>query len=505
MTQYKTPGIYIEEKSVFPNSVAEVPTAVPAFIGYTQLAANGSKSLHKKPMRISSLLEYHQYFGYGPEVKFSIDDTKPGNKSDFKIIKNNIEKNYNLNWKSGKYMFYWSLCLFFENGGGPCYIVSIGNYGDEIKKQDLSDGIDLLTREQEPTIVVIPEAILLSESDCAALQQAMLNHCGNVMKNRFAILDIYNGYLDRNDSSGDVITSFRNNLSSDFLKFGAAYYPWINTTIVPADSLSYRNIDNQDILISLLKEEVDLLFAEQTDISKATAFKHEIEKIATSGIAAIPDTLNQALIEISGLYKSICDTMRAKLNLLPPSSAMAGVYTQVDNSRGVWKAPANVTVNSVVSPAVNMTDHDQGDLNISMDGKSINAIRSFIGRGVLVWGARTLDGNNVEWRYVNVRRTIIMLEESINYAIKAFVFEANNANTWLSIKHMITNFLTAKWNAGALAGAKPDEAFGVHVGLGSTMSPNDILDGILNITVHVALSRPAEFLVITFRQQMQKS
>jgi phage tail sheath protein FI len=124
---------------------------------------------------------------------------------------------------------------------------------------------------------------------------------------------------------------------------------------------------------------------------------------------------------------------------------------------------------------------------------------------VLVWGARTLDGNSLDWRYINVRRTMIMLEESCRLAAKAMVFEANVASTWLSLKGMISDFLTGIWKRGGLAGAVPDDAFSVHVGLGETMTPEDILEGILRLTVLVAVSRPAEFIEITFQQQMQKS
>jgi phage tail sheath protein FI len=191
--------------------------------------------------------------------------------------------------------------------------------------------------------------------------------------------------------------------------------------------------------------------------------------------------------------------------MMPPSAAMAGIYTMVDNSRGVWKAPANVSMNAVVSPAVDVTHDAQEDLNVSTCGKSINAIRSFIGEGVLVWGARTLDGNSLDWRYINVRRTMIMLEESIRLSAKAYVFEPNTENTWVTVKSVIANFLTGIWKRGGLAGAVPDDAFSVHVGLGETMTAEDILEGILRVTVLVAISRPAEFIEITFQQQMQKS
>ena len=134
-----------------------------------------------------------------------------------------------------------------------------------------------------------------------------------------------------------------------------------------------------------------------------------------------------------------------------------------------------------------------------------NAIRPFVGEGVLVWGARTLDGNSLDWRYISVRRTMIMLEESIRLAAKAYVFEPNTANTWVTMRSMIENFLGGIWKQGGLAGAVPTEAFSVHVGLGETMTPEDILEGILRITVLVAVSRPAEFIEITFQQQMQRS
>lgn len=197
--------------------------------------------------------------------------------------------------------------------------------------------------------------------------------------------------------------------------------------------------------------------------------------------------------------------MKDYLNLLPPSAAMAGIYTMVDNTRGVWKAPANVSVNYVNKPKENIDNAMQADLNMPMNGKAINAIRTFPGEGIKVWGARTLDGNSQDWRYINVRRTITFLEQSVKNAARAYVFEPNDANTWINMKCMIENFLRSVWKRGGLAGASPEDAFEVHVGLGDTMTPEDILEGIMRITVLVAVSRPAEFIEITFQQQMQKS
>lgn len=154
----------------------------------------------------------------------------------------------------------------------------------------------------------------------------------------------------------------------------------------------------------------------------------------------------------------------------------------------------------------NLNDDQQANLNIdAATGKSINVIRAFAGQGVLVWGARTLDGNSQDWRYINIRRIMIVIEQSVKLAARAYVFEPNEANTWASVKSMISNFLNDLWKRGALAGAKPEDAYSVSVGPGSTMTADDILNGMMNITLLVAISHPAEFIVITFQQQMQQS
>lgn len=207
----------------------------------------------------------------------------------------------------------------------------------------------------------------------------------------------------------------------------------------------------------------------------------------------------------SALYARVCAGILAALNLIPPSGAMAGLYAMVDNERGVWKAPANVSLNAVVSPAVELTQAEQEDLNVPLDGKAVNAIRSFAGRGTLVWGARTLDGNSEDWKYINVRRLLIMLEQSIKLAARAYVFEPNDANTWVTVKSAIESFLLGMWKLGALMGSKPEDAYSVNVGLGSTMTGDDILNGRLNVTVMVAPLRPAEFVMITLQQLMQKT
>ncbi|HAD96310.1 MAG TPA: phage tail protein [Cryomorphaceae bacterium] len=496
MPPMKTPGVYIVEKDAFPNSVVEVATAVPAFIGYTERAENVHKSLLNKPFRITSLVEYIQYFGEGPVPQYELS------QSDNEPV---------VTATGQPYIFYNALRFFFQNGGGPCYIISVGNYTDEISLQPLQKGIKPLEKEQEPTMLVIPEAVKLQQADCYTLQENMLDHCGE-MESRVAILDIYQGYLPRTNDDEDVITAFRDGISTNHLSYGATYYPWLHTTIVSPQELDLNNLSSGSIetLQGILYKEFNISPSANEGEDPRTG---QIRDLINSIPSVMEDDqhghkvkeLSLTLTAISPTFSNIMLDIQKDLNFLPPASAMAGVYTMVDNNRGVWKAPANVSLSSVIAPSVNISHAEQEDLNTPLNGKAVNALRTFIGEGILVWGARTLDGNSNDWRYINVRRTMIMLEQSIKAACQAYVFEPNVANTWITIKGMIENFLSGIWKQGGLAGAKPNDAYSVSVGLGSTMTSEDILEGIMRVTVLVAISRPAEFIEMTFQQQMQKS
>ncbi|MEM8909421.1 MAG: phage tail sheath C-terminal domain-containing protein, partial [Bacteroidota bacterium] len=160
---------------------------------------------------------------------------------------------------------------------------------------------------------------------------------------------------------------------------------------------------------------------------------------------------NTALENSNPNYKTLMAGLAQKAGTLPPSAAMAGVYTLVDNTEGVWMSPANRNINSVIAPTVTINDAQQASLNVdALAGKSINAIRSFYGIGpAIIWGARTLDGNSQDWRYINVRRTTIMIEQSIANAAQALVFQPNDASTWNNCESMINNFLHNLWSEGA--------------------------------------------------------
>jgi phage tail sheath protein FI len=471
-TMYKTPGVYVEEISLFPPSVSQVETAIPAFIGYTEKAQKLiDKDLLTVPTRITSLLEYEQYFGGADKeqaIVVNIDDVYDS--------AGNLTRTCQVPVPATKspYLMYYSMQLYFANGGGPCYIISVGDYSSgTVSKTDLGQngGLALLAREDEPTLIVFPDASGISQvANFYDLYEEALMQCQK-LQDRFTIIDTYS-------QASTFADTLRTNISleTDFLKYGAAYYPWLRTTIPYAFSEGDVTISHTETNAPGGTTSYDTLAINNTTVKANTA-----------------------------LYNQIKAELRKLMVVLPPSSAMAGIYARVDSTRGVWKAPANVGVMSVVGPDKKVTNQEQDGLNDDPSGKSINVIRTFAGKGTVVWGARTLAGNDNEWRYVPVRRFFNMVEESVKKATGQFVFEPNDANTWIKVRAMIENFLTLQWRAGALAGAKPEDAFFVKVGLGQTMTAQDILEGRMIVEIGMAAVRPAEFIILRFSHKMQES
>lgn len=698
----KTPGVYIEEKSIFPPSVAQVETAIPAFIGYTEKADDKTKGdLHNKPKKISSLPEYRQYFGGSPPLNIT-GVTLDGN---YKVTGATVQPKY--------YMFD-SLQLFFSNGGGDCYIVSVGMYGTQVAlgnrgEPDVNPGLDVglatLEKVDEPTIIVFPDALLLPQNEGVSqmyeLQKKALDQC-NDLQDRVAVFDLLS-----TDSQGE---EFRNRIGTNNLKYGAAYSPFLKTSL--PKSITYRDFRNdysvsdrftlsggactlksltneQEIQVlcdrieeasndlEIMENEFEGTEAgyanpqpEHTLLNRASAFGFVVESgstlldvieflhtnavthanendpfldyldflfdivvfadgwfydtksdyrtsadfqanalannwkdflsvvtrlvafykgakdtasisgdgdrfsrfiqrislskanytgvdfdnvgnltqkppadtapftlpagianneqkrrqnsfrylrvIAESLLKILKDLLKtaeqryddteKALLDQFPVYKNLLAELNGRLSELPPSGAIAGVYARVDASRGVWKAPANVSLNGVTDLAVHFTKKETDALNVDTNfGKSINAIKYFTGMGFMVWGARTLAGNDNEWRYIPVRRFYNMVEESVKKSTMWAVFEPNDAGTWVKVKGMIDNFLTLQWRNGALQGAKPDEAFFCNVGLGKTMTALDILEGRMIVEIGMAVVRPAEYIILTFSHMIATS
>lgn len=473
-----TPGVYINEIPSFPPSVAQVATAIPAFIGYTRNTTHNGDTLINQPIRIRSMVEFESLFGARLETfSASVDTDSSGNN----FVSTPPAAPTTL------YRLYYALRLFFANGGGPCYIVSIGADTASAAIADFQAGLTAISKEDEPTLLVFPDALMLGRNDFYQVFQAALAQCED-LADRFAICDVYNGHLDYSLPAGedvidDATLGFRSLIGNNFLLYGAAYYPQLETTLL-------FNYNEEAVAIT-------------GNLDGAPVPASTVLRVLNP--ASTSDEDRSLYHRANGLYHEIKNTIAGMPVILPPSSALAGVYATVDATRGVWKAPANISLRSIRRPTVVIDDPMQDNLNIHATGKSVNAIRSFTGRGILVWGARTLAGNDNEWRYINVRRFFNMVEESTKKATEPFVFEPNNANTWVKVRAMIENFLILQWRAGALAGAKPEHAFFVKVGLGETMTPQDILEGRMIVEIGMAVVRPAEFIILRFSHKMQES
>lgn len=483
---YKTPGVYVEEISVFPPSVAEVETAIPAFVGYTEKAdRGGAGDLVMQPTKIYSLKEFEQLYGGPRGDQIGVTVTKASGAAVVSAITLPTVNN----------VLYFAVKMFFDNGGGQAYVVSVGTYGsaasaspgtvalgtDGATLTGLLGGLKTLELEDEPTLLVIPESTKLGRTDYQTLCQAMLKQCGD-LGDRFAILDLYDGDRDLDltfdhDSDGTTAqvayhVADRGYFGTNNLKYGAAYFPFVKS------ALNYHVSTAEDNVLVTVDG-------------------------GTPGTLA---ALNSGVNPDTGTYNAVKAALKDKYLTLPPSGAVTGVYAATDTTRGVWKAPANVSLADVIGPAVLINDVKQANLNVdSTSGKSINVLRSFAGKGTLVWGSRTLAGNDNEWRYVPVRRFFNMVEESVKKSTAWAVFEPNDANTWVKVRGMIENYLTQKWREGALAGATPKEAFFVRCGLGVTMNSQDILEGRMIVEIGMAVVRPAEFIILRFSHKLQTS
>ena len=568
----KTPGVYIDEMSLFPPSVAQVDTAIPAFIGPTRQHRKDGQSVQGQPVRIASMVEYRSYFGGAPDRNLAVTIDA-------------AHKVQNVQAAASPYL-YDSLQLYFANGGEKCYVVSTGTYNDPLTDATpFTDALTALAKFDEPTLIVMPDAVRLPDGQLATVQQAALSHCHS-MQDRFAILDVKmaNPYAPQATNVQAETEAFRENVS-DYPNYGAAYYPYLQTNLpltVSLNTLAVTSPDgnsfeqataheNNGPLVQLAKglsQDLGTVqaflpnaseFAGQSGIDKKTYLQVQsglfnnltfdgADALVTdykNGSAALHTAidnlsvgaadfdaqadslfsqLNSGRISLVGkmeqqlasklaelkskspVYAAIVAAAEAQGAIVPPSGAVAGAYARTDADRGVWKSPANVGLSYVAGPVVRLTDSEQENLNVDVvAGKSINAIRAFTGKGTLVWGGRTLAGSDNEWRYVAVRRFFLMAEESIKKATAQFVFEANDANTWVRVRAMIENFLTLQWRAGALAGVKAENAFFVRVGLGQTMTPQDVLNGFMIIEIGMAVVRPAEFIVLRFSHKMQEA
>ncbi len=390
------PGVYIEHQTI---SMAqpEMATAVPVFIGYTGKTET-AQQLHK----INTLADYEKTF-------LDTNGLDLGKK-----------------YASAHSPLYNALQHYFEVGGDPCFVLSVGKRNSDAVidndtiMQNLTEAAksNALTKEPTITLMAMPDLALLDEQQTTAQQWAdvynvMLSTCQK--HNWFALLDSP-AEIKRTEELAKLTFNTHG-------EYGAAYWPrlQVNDSATPSSEPTH----------------------------------------------------------------------------IPPSAAVAAMMQRIDQDRGIWKAPANVALPQVITP---QHLHWQAQNLFNPQGSSINVIRCFAGRGVRVWGCRTLaDGTQAQRQYIQTRRLLTYIESNVTEMARFATFEPNNAITWVKLKGLTQAWLRQLWFQGGLFGATEEEAFRVLIGLGETMTQADIRAGTLIMRVCVAPLYPAEFIDITLQ------
>jgi hypothetical protein len=572
----RMPGVHTQEVPTLPPAQGVIPSAVPVFIGYTEKAEKNGESFLNKPTRIKSMKEYEDWFGGPPTTTIIVDvDDRESNprRPEVRIVE--TSELY--------YKMYHALQLYYANGGGPCYILSVAKFPAKAVAPDATlfgdTCFNALKKAKDITILIFPDGTAMTPVNYQGIIEKALLHCVK-MKNRVTVIDVHGGEdASKIEKNADT---FHNSMPSDLeiKKYGMGYFPFLHTNLVNhyvLKEVSIRNHiqtseqqkqlknyerDNKDYLekqkeadanpsdtnklaakteaetqlgnttkalnkaftgnetiakgawVSEVKTLMTNLETAQADLAQAkpgvtpqavdnskVALDDKVKALKSNNLSG--GTLVELYIVNNALYNKIIEAIRNHGVVMPPSPAIAGIYVRTDATQGVWKAPANVSVFGTIKPAIELDDDDHANLNAPDNGKAINVIRAYPGRGILVYGGRTLAGNDLEWRYVSVRRTFCFIEDSIARAMQDFVFEPNTAQTWIKVKSMINSFLNTLWKAGALYGDTPDAAYQVIVGEPESMSVQDVLGGIMRVIIKVAVARPAEFIVLQYEHKFE--
>jgi phage tail sheath protein FI len=510
MPNYLTPGVYVEEIPAQSKPIEGVGTSVAAFVG---IAPGGPVN---RPMRISNWTQFAKLYG---------DPTEPENGP----------------FMTGAYLAH-SVYGFFQNGGGVCWIVRVGGAegaprAQAALPQAAGDGSELLraTAREDVTdqvsVEITPEAPAAAEGeDAKASDQPtyrVVVTAGpqheefdglSLRKGRSNIVTKVNAasQLITLEEAGGGAPDARPREGTYALSVPAVEVDSVGPGEFEGDVAHRRGmgglaaVDEITMLcipdlVTLAQNGDDTMFR---DIQGKMLAHAEAAKDRIAILDCPPDMLPQDVLEwrmnqagydskFATLYYpwlEVMDPLTRRPIMVPPSGHMAGVWARTDNTRGVHKAPANEVVLGVNGLAFQITHEEQGGLN----QRGINCIRSFPGRGIRVWGARTLS-SDPEWRYLNVRRLFNYISESIMEGTQWAVFEPNDERLWIRLRISVSSFLTRTWREGALFGATPDEAF--YVKCDAETNPPDVIDaGQVVMEIGISPVKPAEFVIFRISQ-----
>jgi len=515
MPEYLSPGVYVEEIDSGPRPIEGVGTATAAFVG---LAPAGPAN---RPVLVTNWSQYVDTFG---------------------ALEDGGGRNPHL---SGTYLSH-SVYGYFLNGGGRCYVTRVvpGSANGQTPGGPTATGLQLPSRSSKalPSLTLTPKDGLLEDlqvdirppSDAAAIDGTF------TLQLRMGGVDESYDNVSLGKRGGRNVVETVNQVSklvtiveeagtgtiAERMPEVGSYLlkaqplvapPQVAVTHFTGDVTIRSGMEGLEIA-----EDVtmvccpDLMAAYQTGAIDRDGVKAvQLAMIAhcermgdrVAILDPLPDLSPQevkAWREREAGYDSKYAALyypwikvagsNGKPLTVPPSGHLAGVYARSDNERGVHKAPANEVLRGVLDAAAPITKGEQDTLNPS----GVNCLRSFTGRGLRVWGARTLSSDPA-WRYVNVRRLFNYVEKSIEHGTQWVVFEPNDPDLWARVKRDVEAFLTGAWREGMLFGRTPSEAF--FVKCDEELNPPDVRDrGQLFINIGLAPVKPAEFVVFRLSQ-----
>ncbi len=516
MPSYLSPGVYMEEVDRGTKPIEAVGTAVAAFIGYTERAvdAKTGKSLLGKPTLVTNWSQYVQSFGGFADGAYTPD----------------------------------SVYGYFNNGGSICYIVSVKTLGASSDPDAAEPAITVINSEGEKgtkllqfkareggpagnkiTVDIKPDAPAEGDGKKGAGEFTLQIKVDN------NVVESYSGLTTgKGDNNVATVLETKSKVVTVEVVGKAELAPAAGSFALAGGKLKEKQITLKDYQGSVTERSGLGGLEPLTDVTMIVVpdlmSSYQAGEIDMKGVQAV----QQAIIDYCELVRYCfaildCppnmmpqqmkewrntvnyDSSRAALyypwieiadmtgkngrtRLVPPSGHMAGVYARTDNTRGVHKAPANEIVRGALGLEVQVTKGEHDLLNPA----GVNVIRSFPGRGIRIWGGRTLS-SDASWRYINVRRLFSMIEESIENGTQWVVFEPNDQFLWSRVTRDVRSFLTMVWRTGALFGATPEQAF--FVKCDAETNPPEARDlGQLVVEMGIAPVKPAEFVIFRVSQ-----
>jgi phage tail sheath protein FI len=506
MPTYLTPGVYVEEIPSANKPIEGVSTSIAAFVG---LAPGGPVNT---PMRISNWTQFAKIFG---------DPNEPDNGP----------------FMEGAYLAH-SVYGFFQNGGGLCWVVRVGDDGGGAAAARAA-----LPAAADATVETYRFTALESGNGEVSVEVVEEPSAGDGVDKTYTV-KVSSG-SETEEHTGLTTKKGRSNLAtkvnsaSKLVKVedtGASLpeaqrAPAAGTYTLSAPSVDPTKVKPThfegdvarrqgmgglaavDEITMVCMPDIMNLASDGDDVAVRDLQGKMIAHCENAGdrmaiLDCPPDMLPQDVLEwrmntagydskFAALYYPWIEVMNPLTNqpmLVPPSGHVAGVWCRTDGTRGVHKAPANEVALGVNGLGFQVTQAEQGGLN----KVGINCIRSFPGRGIRIWGARTLS-SDPEWRYINVRRLFNYVAESIMEGTQWSVFEPNDEKLWIQLRIAVANFLTRVWNDGALFGTTPAEAF--FVKCDSETNPPEVIEaGQVICEIGIAPVKPAEFVVFRLSQ-----